>query len=236
LVFARRNGNIPATVARNIDIVCDADPAQVVAERLAAAVREGGHIVLTGGGSVDRAYELAAELEPDWSGVDIWFTDERCVPTDDERSNYKLVDEKLLSRVKTHRVHRMRGELGREQGSTLYEQELGSLDRFDFVLLGLGPDGHVASLFPLQPTLDVTERKAIGAEAHLEPFVDRITLTLPMLRAAREIVYLVTGKDKADACVRAFDGEPSRETPGSLVRAIRGTTTAVLDPEAAARV
>jgi 6-phosphogluconolactonase len=236
LVFARRNGNIPAIVARNIDIVCDADPAQVVAERLAAAVREGGHIVLTGGGSVDRAYELAAELEPDWSGVDIWFTDERCVPTDDERSNYKLVDEKLLSRVKTHRVHRMRGELGREQGSTLYEQELGSLDRFDFVLLGLGPDGHVASLFPLQPTLDVTERKAIGAEAHLEPFVDRITLTLPMLRAAREIVYLVTGKDKADACVRAFDGEPSRETPGSLVRAIRGTTTAVLDPEAAARV
>jgi 6-phosphogluconolactonase len=236
LVFARRNGNIPAIVARNIDIVCDADPAQVVAERLAAVVREGGHIVLTGGGSVDRAYELAAELEPDWSGVDIWFTDERCVPTDDERSNYKLVDEKLLSRVKTHRVHRMRGELGREQGSTLYEQELGSLDRFDLVLLGLGPDGHVASLFPLQPTLDVTERKAIGAEAHLEPFVDRITLTLPMLRAAREIVYLVTGKDKADACVRAFDGEPSRETPGSLVRAIRGTTTAVLDPEAAARV
>jgi 6-phosphogluconolactonase len=223
-------------VARNIDIVCDADPAQLVAERLAAAVREGGHVVLTGGGSVARAYELAAELEPDWSGVEIWFTDERCVPTDDERSNYKLVDEKLLSRVQTNRVHRMRGELGREQGSTLYEQELGSLERFDFVLLGLGPDGHVASLFPLQPTLDVTERKAIGAEAHLEPFVDRITLTLPMLRAAREIVYLVTGKDKADACVRAFDGEPSRETPASLVRAIRGTTTAVLDPEAAARV
>lgn len=223
-------------MARNIDIVCDADPAQIVAERLAAAVREGGHIVLTGGGSVARAYELAAQLEPDWSAVDIWFTDERCVPTDDERSNYKMVDEKLLSRVQTQRVHRMRGELGREQGSTLYEQELGSLDRFDFVLLGLGPDGHIASLFPLQPTLDITERKAIGAEAHLEPYVDRITLTLPMLRAAREIVFLVTGKDKADACVRAFDGEPDRETPGSLVRAIRGTTTAVLDPDAAARV
>lgn len=223
-------------MARNIDIVCDADPAQIAAERLVAAVREGGHIVLTGGGSVARAYELAAQLEPDWSGVDIWFTDERCVPTDDERSNYKLVDEKLLSRVQTQRVHRMRGELGREQGSTLYEQELGSLERFDFVLLGLGPDGHIASLFPLQPTLDISERKAIGAEAHLEPFVDRITLTLPMLRAAREIVFLVTGKDKADACVRAFDGEPSRETPGSLVRAIRGTTTAVLDPDAAARV
>jgi 6-phosphogluconolactonase len=223
-------------VARNIDIVCSPDPAQVVAERLAAAVRAGGHVVLTGGASVGHAYELAAELEPDWTGVELWFTDERCVPTEDERSNYKLVDERLLSHVKTQRVHRMRGELSREQGSTLYEQELGSLERFDFVLLGLGPDGHIASLFPLQPTLDVTERKAIGAEAHLEPYVDRITLTLPMLRSAREIVFLVTGKDKADACARAFDGEPSRETPGSLVRAIRGTTTAVLDAEAAARV
>jgi 6-phosphogluconolactonase len=223
-------------VARNIDIVCAPDPAQVVAERLAAAVREGGHIVLTGGGSVGQAYELAAALEPDWSGVEIWFTDERCVPTDDERSNYKMVDEKLLSRVQTHQVHRMRGELGREEGSTLYEQELGSLERFDLVLLGLGPDGHVASLFPLQPTLDVTERKAIGAEAHLEPFVDRITLTLPMLRGAREILFLVTGEDKADACARAFDGEPSRETPGSLVRAIRGATTAILDAAAAAKV
>ena len=223
-------------MARNIDIVCSDDPAQVVAERLAAVVREGGNIVLTGGGSVGHAYELAAQLEPDWTNVDIWFTDERCVPTDDERSNYRLVDEKLLSHVRTKRVHRMRGELGREQGSTLYEQELGSLDRFEFVLLGLGPDGHIASLFPEQPTLDITERKAIGAEAHLQPFVDRITLTLPMLRRAREIVFLVTGDDKADACVRAFDGEPSRATPGSLVRAIRGVTTAVLDPAAAAKV
>jgi 6-phosphogluconolactonase len=225
-------------VARNIDIVCADDPAQVVAERLAAVVREGGNVVLTGGGSVGHAYELAAGLEPDWTKVDVWFTDERCVPTDDDRSNYKLVDEKLLSRVRTqtNRVHRMRGELGREQGATLYEQELGSLERFDFVLLGLGPDGHVASLFPDQPTLDITERKAIGAEAHLEPYVDRITLTLPMLRRAREIVFLVTGKEKADACVQAFDGEPSRATPGSLVRAIRGVTTAVLDAEAAAKV
>jgi 6-phosphogluconolactonase len=223
-------------VARNIDIVCSDDPARVVAERLAGVAREGGNIVLTGGGSVGHAYELAAQLEADWTNVDIWFTDERCVPTDDERSNFRMVEEKLLSRVRTRRVHRMRGELGREQGSTLYEQELGSLDRFDFVLLGLGPDGHVASLFPEQPTLDVTERKAIGAEAHLQPYVDRITLTLPMLRRAREVVFLVTGDDKADACVRAFDGEPSRATPGSLVRAIRGVTTAVLDPAAAAKV
>jgi 6-phosphogluconolactonase len=221
-------------VARDIDIVCVDDPSAVVAEKLAATARAGGHVVLTGGTSVAHAYERAAALEPDWSKVDVWFSDERCVPQDDDRSNYRLVHDTL--RVGGARMHRMRGELGREQGATLYEQELGSLERFDFVLLGLGADGHVASLFPLEPTLDVTERKAIGAEARLEPYVDRITLTLPMLRAAREIVFLVTGDKKADAAVRAFDGEPSRETPGSLVRAIRGVTTAVLDPAAAARV
>jgi 6-phosphogluconolactonase len=223
-------------MARNIDIVVPEDPAQLVAEKLAAAVHEGGSIVLTGGGSVAHVYELAAALEPDWSKVDVWFTDERCVPVDDERSNYGMVKQALFDRVNAHAVHRMRGELGREEGSTLYEQELASVERFDFILLGLGPDGHVASLFPLQPTLDVTERKAIGAEAHLEPFVDRITLTMPTLRGAKEIVFFATGEQKADACVRAFDGEPSRETPGSLVRAIRGTTTAVLDPAAAAKV
>jgi 6-phosphogluconolactonase len=220
LVFARLDREIPATVARNIDIVCSDDPAQLLAEKLVETVRAGGHVVLTGGNSVGVAYERAAALEPDWTNVEIWFTDERCVPTSDERSNFRMIDEKLLSKVRTHAVHRMRGELGKEQGATLYEQELGSLDRFDFVVLGLGSDGHVASLFPLQPTLDVTERKAVGAEAGLEPFVDRISLTLPMLRSAKEIVFFATGDNKADACVRA----------------IRGATSAILDPAAAAKV
>lgn len=223
-------------MARDIDIVVPDDPAQAAAEKLAAAALAGGNVVVTGGGSVAAAYELAASLQPDWSKVDVWFTDERCVPPDDENSNYKLVKESLLDRVDGVRAHRMRGELGKEQGATLYEQELGSLERFDFILLGMGPDGHVASLYPSQPTLDVTERKAVGAEAHLEPYVDRITLTLPMLRGAREIVYLVTGENKADAAQRAFDGEPSRETPASLVRAIRGSTTAIMDAAAAAKV
>jgi 6-phosphogluconolactonase len=223
-------------MARNIDVVVPDDPSSLAAERLAAAAREGGHIVVTGGGSVAAAYERAAELEPDWSKAEVWFTDERCVPPDDDRSNYKLVQESLLDRVTVHAAHRIRGELGKEEGATLYEQELAVVERFDFILLGMGPDGHVASLYPLQPTLDVTERKAIGAEAHLEPYVDRISLTLPMLRGAREIVFLVTGADKADAARRAFDAEPSRETPASLVRAIRGTTTAILDAAAAAKV
>src|SRR5205085_5775332 len=181
-------------------------------------------------------YELAAELEGDWTGVELWWGDERCVPEDDERSNYRLAKTTLLDEVSTGKVHRMRGELGREQGAELYEQELGSLERFDLVLLGLGPDGHVASLFPQQPTLDETERRVVGAEAKLEPFVDRITMTLPLLRTARQLLFLVTGEDKAEAVQRAFAGEPSRATPGSLVRALHGTTTAVLDRAAAAHL
>ena len=223
-------------MARNIDIVCVDDPAGVAAERLAAAARAGGHVVVTGGSSVAKTYERAAALQPDWSAVDLWFTDERCVPVDDERSNFRLVRESLIDRVELRAAHRMRGELGKEEGATLYDQELAAVEHFDFVLLGMGPDGHVASLYPSQPTLDVTERRAVGAEAHLEPYVDRISLTLPMLRGAREIVFLVTGENKADAAQRAFDGEPSRETPASLVRAIGGTTTAVLDAAAAAKV
>jgi 6-phosphogluconolactonase len=223
-------------VAREIDIVVAEQPAQVVAERLAQAARRGGHVVLTGGSSPRAAYELAATLQPDWSKVELWWGDERCVAQDDERSNYGMAKAALLDRVRTGKVHRMRGELGRDEGSVLYEQELGSLERFDLVLLGLGPDGHVASLYPEQPTLDETERKVVGAEAKLEPYVDRITLTLPMLRGAREVLFLVTGDDKADAARGAFAGEPTRTTPGSLVRATSGRTTAVLDAAAAAKL
>jgi 6-phosphogluconolactonase len=220
-------------VTSDIEIVVAEEPAQVVAERLAAAARRGGHVVLTGGSTPRIAYGLAAKLETDWTGVELWWGDERCVPPDDERSNYGMAKDALLDHVAVGTVHRMQGELGRDHGAELYEQELGELGRFDLVLLGLGPDGHIASLYPEQPTLDETERRVVGAEAKLEPYVDRITLTLPMLRRAYDVLFLVTGKDKADAAKRAFRGEPSRATPGSLVRSTDGTTTAVLDADAA---
>jgi 6-phosphogluconolactonase len=222
-----------------IDIVVaeDADGAAgIVADRLVSAAHNGGHVVLTGGSTPARAYELAAERESDWSRVELWWGDERCVPPDDERSNFGMARRTLLDRLSEQpaAVHRMRGELGREAGAEDYDRELGDLARFDLLLLGLGPDGHIASLYPNEPTLDETERRVVGAEAKLEPFVDRITLTLPMLRAAHAILFLVAGEDKAEAAARAFAGEPSRTTPGSLVRAVSGTTTAVLDRAAAA--
>lgn len=223
-------------MARAIDIVVAAEPAQVVAERLADAARRGGHVVLTGGSTPRLAYEIAAGIETDWTRVELWWSDERCVPEDDERSNYGMAKTALLDRVHTGAAHRMRGELGRDEGARLYEEELDALERFDLILLGLGPDGHVASLYPEQPALDETKRKAVGAEAKLEPFVDRITLTLPMLCRADEVLFLVTGADKADAAFAAFAGDPSRATPGSLVRALDGKTTAVLDAAAATRL
>lgn len=222
----------------DVELVVVDDPAGAVAGMLAAASRTGGHVVLTGGSTPAVAYRRAAELERDWSRTELWWGDERCVPPDDERSNFGMAKRTLLDHLdgQPAAVHRMRGELGRDAGADEYDRELGDLARFDLVLLGLGPDGHVASLYPDQPTLDETERRVIGADAHLDPYVDRITLTLPMLRAARAIVFLVSGADKADACAHAFGGEPSRSTPGSLVRAVSGTTTAVLDPAAAAKL
>ena len=222
----------------DVDIVISDDPAGVVADLLAAQAHAGGHIVLTGGSTPGHAYELATERERDWSRAELWWGDERCVPPDDERSNFGMAKRALLDRLDAQpaAVHRMPGELGAEAGAEDYDRELGELARFDLVLLGLGSDGHIASLFPDQPTLDETERRVLGAKAKLEPFVDRITLTLPLLRAARAVVFLVTGEAKADAAAGAFAGEPSRSTPGSLVRAISGTTTAVLDRAAASKL
>lgn len=223
----------------DITVVADADEAaRLVAERLAEQARAGGSIVLTGGSTPRRAYELAAELEPDWSRVELWWGDERCVPSDDERSNYGMAKAALLDRLGRGpgSAHRMQGELGREAGADEYANELAGVGSFDLVLLGLGPDGHVASLFPNFPTLDVTDRDVVGSDAGHEPFVDRISMTLPRLRSTRELLFLVAGDDKAEAVERALAAEPSPETPGSLVRAADGATRAILDRAAAAKL
>ena len=104
---------------------------------------------------------------------------------------------------------------------------------FDLELLGLGEDGHVASLFPNAPTLQQSKR-VLPAEPGLEPFVDRVTLSIPALNSAREILFALSGAEKAEAARRAFGTTPSPDTPASLVRASDGRTTAILDRAAAA--
>jgi 6-phosphogluconolactonase len=131
-------------------------------------------------------------------------------------------------------VHRIKGELGKDKAAAAYELELGATV-FDLELLGIGKDGHVASLFPNAPTLQQSKR-VLPAEPGLEPFVDRVTLSIPTLNSAREIVFALSGAEKAEAARRAFAAAPSPDTPASLVRANDGRTTAILDRAAAARL
>jgi len=191
--------------------------------------------VLTGGDTPRRAYELAAEEEGDWSRVELWWGDERCVPPEDERSNYRLAKEALLDRLERQprAVHRIPGEADAAKAASSYEDELRGVT-FDLVLNGLGPDGHTASLFPQAPTLAIRDRLVVPAEPKLDPYVERITLTLPALANCREMLFLAVGEQKAEAARRAFADPPSVATPASLVRSAAGETIAVLDPAAAA--
>ena len=211
--------------------------AKRVAELLAEAARAGDELVLTGGTTPGRAYELAADLERDWSGAGVWWSDERCVPPDDERSNFGLARRTLFDKLEAPpgRVHRIRGEDDPAVAAATYERELTGTT-LDLLLLGLGPDGHVASLFPNAPGLSETERLVIPAQPKLEPFVERVTLTPPALRGARRIVFLVTGEGKAAAVAGALAGPPDPEVPGSLIRAESGETLAILDKKAASRL
>jgi 6-phosphogluconolactonase len=209
------------------------DPAAAAAELLAGA---GGHVCITGGSSPRKAYELVAGERPDWSGVDVWFTDERCVPPEHEHSNFGMANEALLSRVSGATVHRMKGELGPEEGAAGYERELDAAGRpvFELILLGMGPDAHICSLFPGDDALGERERAVVGVETPgMAPLVSRITLTLPTVNAARRIVFLVTGDDKADAVARAFSGRRDPTAPASLVE---GEVTLLLDDAAARRL
>jgi 6-phosphogluconolactonase len=223
-----------------VELIVADDPeavASIVADELDEAARAGRAIVLTGGTTPGRAYQLAAEREPDWSRASLWWGDDRCVPPDDDRSNYKLVRENLLDRLGAQpaEVRRIRGELGAEVAAAEYDALLQDV-RLEYVLLGLGPDGHTASLFPNAPTLTERERRAVAAESKLEPFVDRVTLTVPVLSSAPEVVFIVTGEGKAEAVKRAFARPSDPSTPASLIRSTGGATRVVADRAAASRL
>jgi 6-phosphogluconolactonase len=193
-------------------------------------------VALTGGSTPRAAYERVASRRPDWSGVHIWFTDERCVPPDHEHSNFRMADQALLGKVEGATVHRMRGELGPHNGAAAYENELEEFgpSQLDLILVGLGPDAHICSLFPGDDALGERERRVVGVETPgMAPLVPRITLTLPVVNSSRQIVFLVTGEDKAEAVERVLNGPPDPRAPGSLVD---GPVVALLDPAAAARL
>jgi 6-phosphogluconolactonase len=220
---------------KDVEIRVAADAAATAAELIAAAARAGGALALSGGRTAGAAYRAAAALQPDWSAAEVWFGDDRAVPPDDDRSNYKLVRETLLDvlAVPPARVERIEGELGAEAAADRYEELVRGLD-VRFALNGVGGDGHTASLFPGAPALRERDRRVVAAEAQLEPFVPRVTMTPPAFAEVGLVVYLVTGEEKAEGVARAFASEPDEATPASLVRGRR--TVAVMDKAAAARL
>jgi 6-phosphogluconolactonase len=173
-------------------------------------------LVLAGGRTPRALYARLAREKYDWSRVEIFFSDERCVPPDHPDSNFRMARETLLSSVRA-RVHRMHGETCDAAG---YEEELrlvfgDGLPSFDLVFLGMGADGHTASLFPGDPALEETQRLVAKVA---RPDHQRLTLTLPVLAASKLAVFLVSGAEKREALRRVLAGD---DLPAARVAARR---------------
>lgn len=214
------------------------DVATVAAERIATVAERGGSIVLAGGSTPRHAYEIAAKA--DWTQAKVWFGDERCVPPEDARSNFLMVKQSLFDHLAAPpaAIFRIAGELPPEQAAHRYAAEIFEHDAepFDLLLLGIGGDGHTASLFPGKPAGDERNRLVAAVpEAGLEPFVPRITLTVPALVRAKETLFLVSGESKS-AAVEASFRAASPSTPAGLVAIkAKGRVTVLLDAAASGK-
>jgi 6-phosphogluconolactonase len=197
-------------------------------------------VVLAGGSTPEATYEALARDYADridWSKVHVFFGDERTVPPDHEDSNYRMARETLLSRIRVGSVHRMRCELPSAEAAAAYERELrdffGASPSFDLILLGLGEDGHTASLFPETAALDVADRWVV-ANPVLKLETTRLTLTVPAINAARAVTFLVAGEDKAGALREILEGDADpRAYPAKFVRPEGGDLTWMVDKAAA---
>lgn len=223
------------------------DPARACAALMVGSAIGGGDIVLTGGSTPRAAYqhfvEAVQRVDIDVSRTTLWIGDERCVDPADDRSNYKMIKESLLDPLGdgAPRFERMKGELGPDEGADDYQEILREAGTpvFDLLLLGIGPDGHCASLFPGQESLTERQRLVVGVpQAGLEPFVPRISMTLPTLVRTRQIVFLAVGESKAEAIARAFGpgAEPDPSTPSSLLVPEAKAITVLIDDAAASRL
>ncbi|HTN22401.1 MAG TPA: 6-phosphogluconolactonase [Solirubrobacteraceae bacterium] len=190
--------------------------ADQVAWRIAEARKAGRevHIALAGGRTPQRAYELLADIEGSWSHVHLWLGDERCVPDDDPESNARMVRESLYANARAEPpvLHALPSPGQPEDAAWLYGlqlvEEIPDLV-FDIVLLGMGPDGHTASLFPGFPQLACVAAPCVAVRDSPKPPPERVTLTLPVLCRARFTLLLATGAEKAEALARALRGDTS---------------------------
>lgn len=204
-------------------------------------------VVLSGGSTPLRLYDmiLGADSDLDWHKVRIFFGDERTVPPDHPESNFGAAYEALLEAapISDAAIFRMQCELGAEVAADLYEQVLrdefqlapGELPRFDLILLGMGADGHTASLFPGTPALAERERLVV-ANAVPQLNTTRLTLTYPVLNAARNVLFLVTGAEKAPALRACLTGDIESRPPAGRVQPTEGSLLWYVDRAAAAEL
>ena len=198
---------------------------------VAKAQRGAAHLALPGGGTPKRTFRLLGEdADVDWRGVELWMGDERIVPDDDPESNIGMIRAELGERARDEATwHRVQTELGTQGAADAYDREWG--DRvLDVAFQGVGPDGHTASLFPHHPLLDVTDRAVVPIVDSPKPPPERVTFTVPVISAARRILFLVTGEDKAPVVKQIMAG-PDRNMPSSL---FGGDRTIVIADEAGA--
>jgi 6-phosphogluconolactonase len=193
------------------------DVASAAAADIAEALRDGARsLVLAGGTTPRRCYELLSRMEVDWGRVSILFGDERCVRPDHPESNYRMAREALLDRVAPATVYRMPAELGPDEAAGLYAHIVAAVSPLDVIVLGVGEDGHTASLFPGHPALKATGL-AVGIRDSPKPPSQRVTLTLIALQAGRRVIILATGAGKADAVARA----KRHEVPSGMIAGAR---------------
>lgn len=246
------NGQRPEIIVLpDAEVLADA-AARRLAEFLRQAVAERGWctIALSGGSTPRALYQRLARPpvrdEIDWSRIHLFWGDERVVPPDHPESNYRMTREAMLDHlpIPPDNVHRISTERGPDEAAEQYEAELrhvfgvhpGETPEFDLILLGIGADGHTASLFPHTAALAVSDRLVV-ANPVPQLGTTRVTLTAPVLQAARWVLVLAVGPDKAEAVARAIESpENIDETPAQLLRHARGRVTWMLDRAAASRL
>jgi 6-phosphogluconolactonase len=204
-------------------------------------------VALSGGSTPDRLYSLLGSpwyrKDIDWSRVYIFWTDERCVPKDNPESNYRLAYDAFLSHVPlpAQNIHRIRGEDEPRKAAEAYEDELRNFFSgpeaiiFDLIILGVGEDGHTASLFPGSPELNEIIRPVVPVYLK-EPKINRVTLTLPVLNHAAQVLFLAAGPAKVDIVQDILEGGGTNYYPAGQVRPSNGVLTWFIDKQAAEKL
>jgi 6-phosphogluconolactonase len=232
-------------IVRDVGELAHKAAAQLVA--LAGATVARFAVALSGGSTPRALYELLGSAEYreriDWRRVHLFWGDERCVPPNHAESNFRMVRESWLSKIQmpAENIHRMEGEKEPRAAAGAYERELqqffapqpGQMPRFDLILLGIGEDGHTASLFPGSAALDEQERLVV-ADYVQKLKAHRLTLTLPVINAAAQVMFLVSGASKADIVRRILRGSEAVELPAARVCPANGSLTWLITGDAAA--